>query len=1069
MGGMNSGELEALFARFRTGGDVEALARVFDLTAPELLRVAAHLTRRREDAEDLVQQTFLTAIQRARSFDPDGSLISWLVGILAKHGRNAWRKKQAMARSDLEIQDRRGLMSEVLAREERGAVHAALEGLPEPYREVLVQHLVEGRRGAEIAVLLRRAPDTIRSQIRRGIVLLRKALPKGLIAGGAVAVTKSKGLAGIRAEVLAQAVKPSTLLFGIGGLVMGKKLVAGLVLVTLIGAAVVWGPIRPRPGAEEPEALPARDEPVAMVRAAADSEGTARELLSEPPAGDASRPGEAQDRSTVRVTGQVVDDATGVPVRGAAVWMGYIDFREVLAPSDCSVSGEDGRFEADGNDWRASTVLVWSDNHALLRKALERPPQPDGTMIEIDAGVLRLVPGFRVSGFVRTSEGAAVPDALLLLHERQSTPSFFPADARRVGRTDRNGAFQLEHVPPSEYESHRLFAVSPEGIGMIEIPAGIGSPAAEPVELRLYPPAMLEVSVVDGAGRPLKDAVVEVIPINPPFMLSEWANPILEHVTGFPGSFIPLGEVAEILSLFRTATDPDGHAIFRRLPAPAPCCLRVRKAGHVDHLVRVVRFDASRPTRIRAVLPAIVRRPVAGRVVTLDGQPVAGATVRKFDRQPSRSWTGWEQETESGPDGRFVIEGQDSGSTIHLAAIHPGFARRSRAVPIPVEGDLEPVELIVEPVLPVSGVVLDQYEAPIFGAVVVLSRNSLTVYSESFSTSIDGRFAFPDATEGPWTLSVSLPEPGDQWRERNLVQTITAGTSPIRVVAERETRGRVDVIVEAVDGRTGERLLPTRVSIGRYAEDGKRPGSFQYGQRDDGSRFVFPGLKTGRLCVKVECEGYPVNHEDLELEAGDGTRHLRLAMRGPGRLVGRVLLGDLQMPEGLSVQINVKGTAVDAAGQPIGEGQSAPVGESLKFEFIDVQPGPVTVSLSGSGYIGGSATVDVEHDALSSVEVQAIRYGFVQTSGAGRFAKGRLVVSVTTEDGWQGDLMQWEREAADETYSFNPGRLSYSVRGLVGARSHELLVEQLPELAAGELTVIAGEVVVLEIPPPRDR
>lgn len=237
---MTPGHLESLFSRFRTDGDLDALARVFDETAPELLRVAMHLASRPEDAEDLLQQTFVTAIQRARSFDRKRSLVAWLIGILAKHARNAGRKKAVPTRSGLEATDRQGVVDTVLDREQRSAVQTAIEDLPEPYRSVLAQHLQEGRSGSEIAQRLRRAPGTIRSQIHRGLQLLRRALPKGLIGGGALCVTETRGIAAIRSEVLTLAGSSSTTLLGIGGLIMTRKLVSVAATLLLVSGSLVW-------------------------------------------------------------------------------------------------------------------------------------------------------------------------------------------------------------------------------------------------------------------------------------------------------------------------------------------------------------------------------------------------------------------------------------------------------------------------------------------------------------------------------------------------------------------------------------------------------------------------------------------------------------------------------------------------------------------------------------------------------------------------------------------------------------------------------------------------------------
>ncbi|HVG94849.1 MAG TPA: sigma factor, partial [Planctomycetota bacterium] len=74
--------LEHLFVRFRRTADIAALSEVFDRTAAELLKVALHMAADPADAEDLVQKTFLSAIESADSFDAGKRLVPWLLGIL---------------------------------------------------------------------------------------------------------------------------------------------------------------------------------------------------------------------------------------------------------------------------------------------------------------------------------------------------------------------------------------------------------------------------------------------------------------------------------------------------------------------------------------------------------------------------------------------------------------------------------------------------------------------------------------------------------------------------------------------------------------------------------------------------------------------------------------------------------------------------------------------------------------------------------------------------------------------------------------------------------------------------
>lgn len=69
--------------------DPDLRAQVFDHTAARLLRLAFHLSRDPAAAEDLVQATFATAIEKAGQFDTDRSVLPWLTRILENHAREA--------------------------------------------------------------------------------------------------------------------------------------------------------------------------------------------------------------------------------------------------------------------------------------------------------------------------------------------------------------------------------------------------------------------------------------------------------------------------------------------------------------------------------------------------------------------------------------------------------------------------------------------------------------------------------------------------------------------------------------------------------------------------------------------------------------------------------------------------------------------------------------------------------------------------------------------------------------------------------------------------------------------
>lgn len=247
MGAVAERSLEELFEAFRARGDAAALAEVFDRTAPELLRVARHLARGEAEAEDLLQQCFLVAIERARRFDARRGLVPWLVGILANRARlarrrggrsvEAWRLGERASDDPARAAEREEF--ERSLREGIGAV-------PEPYRSVLERHLLEEREPIEIARELDRAPGTVRMQLARGLERLRRLLPAGALAGGAVLAPRARGLSSVRAAVLARAeqVGPASALGGsiatIGGVLVSTKLVVGAAAALCVAALAWW-------------------------------------------------------------------------------------------------------------------------------------------------------------------------------------------------------------------------------------------------------------------------------------------------------------------------------------------------------------------------------------------------------------------------------------------------------------------------------------------------------------------------------------------------------------------------------------------------------------------------------------------------------------------------------------------------------------------------------------------------------------------------------------------------------------------------------------------------------------
>ncbi len=193
------------FRDFCRTGDPAALAEVFDATAGPLSRVALWLAGNRTDAEDLLQGTFVRAIEARHGHQPDLPVLPWLMGILGNEGRRLRRRRErsaAMVVVPEPVQDPRDAAA---VHELQDIVREIGEQLGSPYREVLEQHLEGGLNCNEIAERLGRPAGTVRTQLVRALEGLRRRLPEGIVGGTAVVALAPECLAGVRQSVLARA------------------------------------------------------------------------------------------------------------------------------------------------------------------------------------------------------------------------------------------------------------------------------------------------------------------------------------------------------------------------------------------------------------------------------------------------------------------------------------------------------------------------------------------------------------------------------------------------------------------------------------------------------------------------------------------------------------------------------------------------------------------------------------------------------------------------------------------------------------------------------------------------
>lgn len=169
-----------LVAAVRLDGDERAFRELYRRHTPRLHQLVLRLLGgAAQDAEDVVQETWVRATSALERFRWDSSFSTWLTGIGINRARDLLRQ-HARRPGDHEAGDPTVLLEQLCERPrsvgERIDLERALAMLPEGYRVVFVLHDVEGFGHAEIGQQLGISEGTSKSQLFHARRALRSLL-----------------------------------------------------------------------------------------------------------------------------------------------------------------------------------------------------------------------------------------------------------------------------------------------------------------------------------------------------------------------------------------------------------------------------------------------------------------------------------------------------------------------------------------------------------------------------------------------------------------------------------------------------------------------------------------------------------------------------------------------------------------------------------------------------------------------------------------------------------------------------------------------------------------------------
>ena len=363
-------------------------------------RLARGLLFDEHKVDDVVQQTWIAALRHPPRGEP--GLRAWIAGVVRRVAANEVRSEVRRTRRERRAAGPEAVQpsaDEVLAREERRReVVDALQALAEPYRSAVALRYLEGLEPGEIARRRGVPAATVRTQVRRGLELMRERLDQQH--GGDRAAWCTAILPLLRGRDAATVGMATTLL---GVLAMKKILFATAAAALALLAYAVWPTAAapaPNPGAAVTTAPIARADVGAPARPGIDA-GSERTPL------DAPRATALLGDATGDLHGRLLAP-DGAPLGGARLAAFAFDgtrlFGDATLPSVDARTADDGTFTLRGLPMRARCAVI-ADADGDLRQLVPLPASPQAGLTT-ELGDLRLEERAVLTGTVTGPDGA---------------------------------------------------------------------------------------------------------------------------------------------------------------------------------------------------------------------------------------------------------------------------------------------------------------------------------------------------------------------------------------------------------------------------------------------------------------------------------------------------------------------------------------------------------------------------------------------------------------------------------------------------------------------------------------
>jgi RNA polymerase sigma-70 factor (ECF subfamily) len=164
-------------------GDRAALQTVYRLTSAKLFGVALRILGERSEAEDVLQEVYVTVWRKAADFDAGrASPITWLIAIARNRAIDRLRATKQSRRMEpidaaAEVADSAAIADRALeSAQDHARLHGCLEGLASHERAALRGAYFDGNTYEDLAARMSVPLGTMKSWIRRAMIKLKSCL-----------------------------------------------------------------------------------------------------------------------------------------------------------------------------------------------------------------------------------------------------------------------------------------------------------------------------------------------------------------------------------------------------------------------------------------------------------------------------------------------------------------------------------------------------------------------------------------------------------------------------------------------------------------------------------------------------------------------------------------------------------------------------------------------------------------------------------------------------------------------------------------------------------------------------